>query len=205
MLDTIVAQRHKLVERVAGLTQVEWETQSLCDKWKVRDVVGHLLSILEIPLPKFLFGIVKARSFDRYCDTVARQIGCAEPSELVTRLRSAVDTRYSPPVLGPMSPLCDLFIHTRDIERPLGRTSELDPAGLLTALEFACGGKAYGFVPSARTNGLRFEAPDLDWGVGDGPVVRGPGEAILMTLNNRASALADLSGDGAPVLALRLG
>ena len=41
--------------------------------------------------------------------------------------------------------------------------------------------------------------------VGDaGPEVRGPGEAILMALNGRGAALADLTGDGVPVLAGRI-
>ena len=47
-------------------------------------------------------------------------------------------------------------------------------------------------------------ATDVDWTVGDGPVVTGPGEALLMAAAGRAAALADLSGDGLPTLRERV-
>lgn len=56
-----------------------------------------------------------------------------------------------------------------------------------------------------NTRGLRLEATDLDWTRGSGDrVVTGTGEAILMAAAGRPSALADLDGDGASVLASRV-
>ena len=52
--------------------------------------------------------------------------------------------------------------------------------------------------------GLRLVAPDIVWWSGTGPEVRGPGETLLMALNGRGPALADLTGDGVPVLAGRI-
>ena len=43
--------------------------------------------------------------------------------------------------------------------------------------------------------GLRLEATDMDWSWGDGDLVSGPAEAILMGLNRR-DVSADLTGDG---------
>jgi hypothetical protein len=61
-------------------------------------------------------------------------------------------------------------------------------------------------LPSRRdTRGLRLVATDLDWTHGQGPEVRGPGEALLMAIAGRKTALADLEGPGAPVLAERVG
>lgn len=44
--------------------------------------------------------------------------------------------------------------------------------------------------------GLRFEATDLDWTCGSGPVVRGTGEALALGLTGRSVVLAELAGDG---------
>ncbi|MDI5943979.1 hypothetical protein QLR68_38795, partial [Micromonospora sp. DH15] len=68
---------------------------------------------------------------------------------------------------------------------------------------FLTGGRAVGFVDRRRVAGLRFEATDLDWAAGEGPVVRGTGEALLLTLTGRRVALPELDGDGAAVLAGR--
>ena len=66
-------------------------------------------------------------------------------------------------------------------------------------------GRAFGFVPGKRTKGLRFEATDLDWSAGDGALVSGPAEAILLAVANRPIALRDLGGDGANTLGNRIG
>ena len=71
-------------------------------------------------------------------------------------------------------------------------------------LDFLCGGKARGFVSPAVTKGLRFEATDLDWSTGDGPVVSGAGEAIMLAVTGRRVALPDLTGPGAATLSPRL-
>jgi len=204
MFAAVTAQRLQLATPADGLSAEQWDAMSLCSGWRVRDVVGHLLSILEIPIGTFLLGAIRARSFNRYADRVAREFAAADPSSLPARYRAAAARRFAPPIIGPIAPLSDVFIHTRDIERPLGRASTLDPAALRTILGYVCGGKARGFVPQSRTKGLRFEATDLDWSAGNGPVVSGTGEAIMMAVTGRAAALADLTGDGVAALTPRL-
>jgi hypothetical protein len=44
--------------------------------------------------------------------------------------------------------------------------------------------------------GLRFEATDMDWSSGSGPVVSGDAEALLMAIGGRAAAVEDLAGAG---------
>ena len=63
-----------------------------------------------------------------------------------------------------------------------------------------------GFVPKGRVAGLAYRATDLDWsgGPGDGAVLEGPAEALLLAICGRAVALADLTGDGVEVLRTRL-
>jgi len=204
MFAAIFVQRRRLADMLDGLNDDEWNTASLCAGWKVRDVVGHLLSILEIPIGRFVLNVIKARNFDKYSDRVARQIGARDPKSLVASYRALADKRFAPPIVGPIAPLTDVFVHSRDIERPIGKQSNLDSDGLRTVLDYVCGGGARGFVPPSRTRGLRFEATDLGWSLGDGPVVLGTGEAIMMAVASRRSALAELSGEGAIVLRQRV-
>lgn len=56
-----------------------------------------------------------------------------------------------------------------------------------------------------RIRGLRLRATDIDWTHGHGPEVTGPGEALLMAMSGRPTALADLDGPGLATLAERLG
>jgi hypothetical protein len=102
--------------------------------------------------------------------------------------------------------LSALILHQQDIRRPLGATRVVAPDRLAVALDFGTtrvGGLA---VAGAfrRGRGLRLAATDLPWSSGDGPEVRGPGEALLMALNGRRGAVRDLDGPGAATLATRL-
>ncbi len=205
MFAAIARQRTQLIATLEGLTDEQWESPSLCQGWLVRDVVGHLTSTLEIPVTRFLANVVIARSFNRYADRVAREFGARASATHIAAYRSHVSSRFAPPFIGPIAPLSDVLIHTRDIERPLEIEPTLDPGAVRTVLDYVCGGKARGFVPSSRTAGLRFDATDLGWTSGAGATVVGPGEAIMLAVTGRTVALDDLTGDGVTVLRTRLG
>jgi uncharacterized protein (TIGR03083 family) len=204
MLDAIVLHRGLLIDRLGELNPDGWDTPSLCAGWKVRDVVGHLVSILDIPMSKFVGSAVLARSFDKVADRFAREYGSRDPKALLDSYRSVANKRFAPPGVGPIAPLTDLLVHSRDIERPLGLSANIQEPSMHMVLNYVCGGKARGFVPAKRTNGLRFVATDTDWSIGSGPLVTGPADAIMSAATNRRAALSDLSGDGAAIFAQRL-
>jgi uncharacterized protein (TIGR03083 family) len=201
----VIVQRGHLADTLDDLTAEQWNIDSLCHGWKVRDVVGHLLSILEIPMPTFMLNVVRARSFDKYADRAARELGAADPASLAERYRVKVNARFAPPMVGPIAPLSDVCAHMRDIGRPLGLPNNIDPASQKVVLGYLCGGKARGFVNPSRTKGLRFEATDFEWSVGEGQSVRGPGESLMLAAVGRRVALSELTGEGVAILAGRLG
>ena len=75
---------------------------------------------------------------------------------------------------------------------------------LLAALDYAP--TLSGFVGSkARSSGLRLVASDLDWHHGDGTAeVVGTGEALLLALTGRTTALDELHGEGLGTLRARI-
>ena len=205
LFDAVAAQRHRLIGVLDDLSDEQWNVQSLCEKWRVRDVVGHLTSILDISAGRFLWRSIRARSFDDYAAVVACDYGSQDPDQLLAKYRHLANRQFAPPIIGPIAPLTDVLVHTRDIERPLGLPASLHPEGLRAALDFCSGGRAFGVVPRKRTKGLRFEATDMDWSAGDGALVSGPAEAILLAIANRPIALRELSGEGVEMLENRVG
>ena len=53
------AEREDLIAFLATLTPEQWDAQTLCSEWKVRHVVGHLVSVTDRPT-KFLGPLLKA-------------------------------------------------------------------------------------------------------------------------------------------------
>ena len=103
--------------------------------------------------------------------------------------------------------LAELVIHQQDVRRPLGAYRSIPGDRLAVVLDFGISPNGLTWTMAfsrRRAKGLRLVASDIEWAVGEGPEVRGPGEALLMALNGRAPALAELEGDGVPVLASRV-
>jgi uncharacterized protein (TIGR03083 family) len=125
-------------------------------------------------------------------------------AELAQILRAQANHRFKPPFASHAAPLTDVQIHAQDIRRPLGLPAVLVPERVRVALDFLVNTRAIGFTPRRLVAGLRFEAVDLDWVGGDGSLVQGPGEALMLALTGRVIVLPELTGPGAAVLASRL-
>ena len=154
----------------------------------------------------FLLALVRARgSADRAVDLISRKLAQRAPDEIVATLRAKADAGIKPPGVGALGPMADGCIHLRDAARPLGLdvTAPLDDWRIV--LDFLASKRARrGFVPAGRLTGLTLRATDQEWRSGDGPEVAGPSEALALAMAGRPVALADLDGDGVPVLRQRL-
>jgi hypothetical protein len=53
-------ERESLLAMLETLATPEWNTQSLCAEWRIRDVVGHLVSVAALSVPKLVRGTVKS-------------------------------------------------------------------------------------------------------------------------------------------------
>jgi uncharacterized protein (TIGR03083 family) len=205
LFDQIAAERREFADLVDELTEEQLRTPSLCGDWTVRDVAGHLLMPLVTPLRTILAAMVRARgNFDRANSAMARRVAEQPVPTIASALRERAGSHFTPPGFGPIAPLTDLQIHGQDVRRPIGVPREFDPARLTASLDFLMTPRATrAFVAKGRVDGLRFVADDFDWSSGDGPLVRGPGEALLMAISGRTVALGELTGDGVAVLAGR--
>jgi uncharacterized protein (TIGR03083 family) len=203
MFDAITAHRLALATQLGGLSPEQWDVPSLCAGWRVRDVLGHLVSILDLPRRRFLLGVFSLAGFNRRVDQIAKEYGARQPADLLDIYVTNASRRFAPPVLGAIAPLSDVVLHSLDIQHPLGLDSVHadEPArAVLSALS----GGIPGFTPRSLTRGLRFEATDSHWSTGDGALVRGGTAALLMAMSNRRAGLDGLDGPGVAMLRERM-
>jgi len=186
----------------------QWDTPSLCEGWRVRDVIGHMSVGYTTPMPEMVAKLARYR-FNVPKASKAESIAFAStrtPAELLAVFDSIVHDRVRKGisrVIKPTEGLLDHLVHHQDIRRPLGQWREVPEERLVAALNVAptLGGLVGSKVRAAN---LRLEATDVDWRHGEGPLVRGAGEAILLAVTGRAVALDELDGDGVAVLKARL-
>jgi uncharacterized protein (TIGR03083 family) len=193
----VAAERADLVNFLRTLSGDDWFVPSLCEGWRVRDVVAHLqVDSLSIP---YVGALVRKRSPDRVNQYFVDRAQDLPAPELVKRLESTIGRSWASRTM-PGIVLADLVIHHQDIRRPLGRPRTIDPARLLHTL-----GHPVPFANSRRyTKGLRFVASDIEWASGSGPEVRGTGEALALAMVGRSTVLAELEGDGVVILTQRV-
>jgi len=97
----------------------------------------------------------------------------------------------------------DVFVHTQDIRRPLGRPATLPEPRLRAVADDLLTNPGMGV--KKRVAGLHLRATDIEWSHGAGPEVTGPAEALIMAMAARPAALDDLTGDGVATLRSRVG
>jgi uncharacterized protein (TIGR03083 family) len=202
--DRVIAARHEFTDLVTGLTPEQWTAPTLCDRWQPCHLVAHVIQTtagsFKILLPHLVkSGLNPSKALGRAAISMGDDVPQAE---LLEQLRARIETRKAPPVVGPAGFIADVIVHEQDIRRPLGLPGAPDLHGVQRALEVSTGApKAHG--NQRRIADLHLVADDVDWSFGSGPEVTGTGEALLMAMWGRATAIEDLDGEGVATLRSR--
>jgi uncharacterized protein (TIGR03083 family) len=206
------AEATELADLVEGLDAEHLDRPSLCDGWRVRDVVAHIYGGAVGSLGSHLRAVA-ANGFSVPRGSKANAIALADRTdvgEMAAGIRrfaaeyaAGGAKRGIVRFLKPRDLFVDQFVHHQDVRRPLGLTRSIPPERLIAALEATPG--VAGLVKArGRSRGLRLVATDVDWSGGAGPAVQGPAESIVLALTGRPVALAELTGDGLELLKTRL-
>jgi len=194
-------ERGDLAAFLATLTPEQWEAASLCEGWRVRDVVAHVLSFDDVTLVGMLRRAVHARFVD-VNQVGVEELASLDTAELLDRLRARLRPQGLARTFRGRLALLDATIHHQDIRRPLGKRREIPAERLRCVLHDAVLSPE---LPGWRlSRGVCLRPTDIDWSHGSGPEVIGPAEAVLMAVTGRASAISELNGAGVTVLAARL-
>lgn len=193
--------RADLADFLATLTLDQWEAPSLCERWRVRDVVAHVMSLDGVTLLGVLRRAVRGRLIH------INQVGVDELASLSTeqlldQLRVHRQPQGLATTFGGRLALLDVTIHHQEIRRPLAVPRQI-PAERLRCL-IGASVRSPALPGWHLSRGVRLAPTDLDWSHGSGPEITGPAEAVLMAVAGRQSAVGELTGPGQPILASRL-
>jgi uncharacterized protein (TIGR03083 family) len=198
----IHAERADLADTLEGLSAQQWRSDSWCEGWDVRKVVGHVVAASEQTFANFYKELAGAGfKFNVFADRGATKVAQASTDQLVTRLRARTTTTNHPPA-PVLAMLGEIVVHGDDIRRPLGLQHSSPEAALVAV---ANGWKKSNLLIGAkrRITGLSLVSTDVSWRHGDGPLVEGPLQSLVLAMTGRRQALGDLSGDGVAILAQR--
>ncbi|HSB87778.1 MAG TPA: maleylpyruvate isomerase family mycothiol-dependent enzyme [Ilumatobacteraceae bacterium] len=202
------AESADLAALIDELDDVEFDHASLCDGWRVRDVVSHMLLGHTTPMLSMM-GLIARQGFNvpKASRNGSAQYGSAHsPAEIRAGWRGVVDGRVRKgiaKVISTKEGFVDHLIHQQDIRRPLGRSRSIAADRLVAALDAMP--TIGGFVKAKqRMRGLGWKATDVDWSFGDGPQVIGPAEALILLSSGRPAPIDEVSGDGVTKLKERL-
>jgi uncharacterized protein (TIGR03083 family) len=202
-MDLARQEREEFAALLADFSPEQWEAPTLCDRWRVRDVVAHVISYDELDRLGLLGRFAKGRFLLNRINAVGvADYASRPPQELSELMRIHAEPSGLPAGFGGMIALVDGMIHQQDIRRPMGLPRDIPAERLLPALSFAV--TAPTILGFWRTRGVRLVATDLDWSTGRGPEVRGAAESLLMAMAGRRGVVGELSGPGQAKLAGRL-
>lgn len=192
------------------LDDAEFDTPSLCAGWSVRDVLGHMGLGHTTPMPKMVgriarygFNVTRAS-----CHESTKFFAECSPDEIRAFWDGVMVAQHPRKGIAKLIPertgFVDHLVHNQDMRRPTGRRRVIPEDRLRRALELVRTEGNGLFNPKRRVAGLELRAIDIDWSAGEGPLVEGPGEAIVLAASGRTVALDDLHGDGVVGLRARL-
>jgi uncharacterized protein (TIGR03083 family) len=187
------AERARLVSLFADLAPEQWDTSSLCEGWRVREVVAHITMPFRTKPLGLLAGLVRAGfSFNRYADRDARSTAHVKSqAEVVDLLRRNIDNPWQPPGGRGAGALSHDVIHGLDVTEPLGLPA---PPADRIALVLASGGARQLSYFGVDLEGQRLVATDADVSVGEGAsALPMTAKEILLVVTGRHS-LSRFSG-----------
>jgi uncharacterized protein (TIGR03083 family) len=199
-------ERTAFADLADSLTPAQWDQQSLCGEWKVRDVVAHVTDGADLSFGKSMLTLMKyGFRMNTMIEREAQKSGAKSPEELRKGLRDSVGIHKAMAPAKPPDRVMETIVHEQDVRRPLGIPRSYPADEMTVALDCATA-QGHSLLPGKkRIKDLHLKATDLDWELGDGADVTGPAEALLMAVAGRQVALADLSGPGVDTLRQRIG
>jgi len=192
-------ERREIRQLLTQLSPEQWQRESLCRGWSVRDLVAHLVGWDELllyrtrrehiaALLRFVALYAAALgSMDLLNRRLQRRTRHLDPPELARRFGADddVDLKWLFDGTNPGAHLAEYVIHRQDICRPLGLPTEVPAERLVAALHGVTKLPGVRWHAWRRFRTTRYEATDVVWSRGHGPVAARSGECILMALAGR--------------------
>jgi uncharacterized protein (TIGR03083 family) len=188
-----------LADLLASAGSDVWESPSLCEGWRTREVVAHVTMPARYDGPAFMAELESAGGdFTRLSNTVAQRDGALPAASLVADLRSAVLHEWRPPGGGLEGALIHCVIHQLDIVEAGTLARRVPDERIRSVLElvFPDGGAGANLFRVDLSN-VELRADDLDWASGSGALVTGSAQALAQAACGRLLPPGRLRGTAA--------
>ena len=183
----VAAQFLGLADFLDRATAAQWNTASLCEGWRVREVIAHMTMAVRYSDEAFMVELAHCEfDFPRLSNLIATRDGELPTTELVANLRSETMLHWSPPAGGYHGALNHVVIHGLDVAVPLNKPRPASDKATTIVLDDLVSGvhKHFGTDIADR----RLEATDLDWSSGSGAILRAEAGDLALMICGRTSA-----------------
>ncbi len=162
-----------LAELLDTQPEAGWDTQSLCEGWRVREVVAHMTMPARYSPEQFGAELQAAEGdFTRFSNTVASRDGALPVGVLVADLRDETLHNWTPPGGGSTGALNHAVIHGLDITVPLGVERRASDQTIRVVLDDLTEGGTHAHF-GFDLSGIQLQSTDIDWSYGSGTPIRG--------------------------------
>jgi uncharacterized protein (TIGR03083 family) len=195
-LRSMVAREYiALADLLADLSEPSWDTASLCEGWRIREVVAHMTMAARYSPEQFYAELRDCdNDFGRLSDTIAARDAALPTSTLVADLRSDTMQQWTPPGGEIHGALNHVVVHGLDITIALGLPRRAPDATIRTVLDdLTEGGIGARFGTDLGEHTLT--ATDLDWTYGTGSALRGEAADLVAHLCGRSLPAGRLQRD----------
>jgi len=178
-----------LADLLGGLSPDVWDAPSLCEGWRVREVVAHVTMPARYTADEFMKLLADAGlDFPSLSNRLAAEDGRLALAVLDENLRAGALHRWTPPGGGWHGALNHAVIHGLDVTAAIGadRCSS-DDAMRIVLDDLTAGGVHREF--GTELSPVTLHATDLDWSFGTGPDLAGSAEDIALHLCGRGIRL----------------
>jgi uncharacterized protein (TIGR03083 family) len=181
----LAAELAELADLLESLPPDRWDAASLCDGWRIREVVAHVTLPTYRSAPAVAVQLVRAGfRWNTVADRLARRDAERSVAELVAALRSARMRAWRPPGGGAEGALTHAVVHGLDATVPLGVPRHLDPARARAVLDTLVAPRSlqhFGVDVSA----VELRADDVEWTHGSGPPLHADARTLILGLTGR--------------------
>jgi len=195
MQPLVAATYVALAEVLDAMPAERWDIASLCEGWRVREVVAHLTMPARYSEDEFMAELREdAFDFTRLSNRIASRDAKLPTSELIGNLRDDAFHRWTPPGGGYHGALNHVVIHSLDITAPLGESRRASDTAIRTVLDDLTDGGAHAHF-GTDVQGRSLHATDIDWSYGSGPQLSGTAADLALHICGRTVPSSHLDGE----------
>jgi uncharacterized protein (TIGR03083 family) len=181
----VTAEFLALARLLEGLAPAAWDSQSLCEEWRVREVVAHLTMPARYTPAQFQAELQDCDGdFTRLSNRIAARDAALPTSALIANLRDENLHRWTPPGGGQAGALNHVVIHGLDITVPLNFPRRASDETIRAVLDALTHGGMHAYF-GVDIDGASLHATDLDWTYGNGTPISGSAEDLALYLCGR--------------------